>query len=53
MNDLVKKIADESRLEAVRDVARKLLALGDDVEEVANVTGLSQDEVEEIRRNLH
>lgn len=53
MNDLVKEIADESRLEAVRDIAKKLLALGDDVEKVAKVTGLPQDEVEEMRRNLH
>lgn len=53
MNDLVKEIADESRLEAVRDVARKLLTLGDDVEKVAKVTGLPQDEVEEMRKNPH
>lgn len=53
MNELVKEIADESRLEAVRDIAKKLLALGDDVEKVAKVTGLPQDEVEEMRRNLH
>lgn len=53
MNDLVKEIADESRLEAVRDIAKKLLALGDDVEKVAKVTGLPQDDVEEMRRNLH
>lgn len=40
-------------MEVVRDIAKKLLALGDDVEKGAKVTGLPQDEVEEMRRNLH
>lgn len=53
MTDLIKEIADESRLEAVREVAQRLLALGDNVEKVAKVTGLPQAEVEEILKRLH
>lgn len=53
MNDLVKEIANESRLEPARDIVKKLLVLGDNVEKVAKVTGLPQDDVEELRRNLH
>jgi len=52
MTDIIKDIAHESRMAAVRDVAKKLLAFGDDVEKVSQVTGLRQDEVEEIRKNL-
>lgn len=61
MTDLIKEIADEiadevaskTRLEAVREVAKRLLTLGDDVEKVVKVTGLPQDEVEEMRKSIH
>ncbi|WP_157061956.1 hypothetical protein [Alicyclobacillus ferrooxydans] len=52
MNDLGNEIADESLLEVVHDISNKLLALGDAVEKGAKVTGLPQNEVKEMRRNL-
>lgn len=57
MTDLIKEIANEiaskTRLEALREMAKKLLTLGDNIDKVVDVTGLPKHEIEEIHKNLH
>lgn len=52
-NEVAKEVATKTRMEALHEMARKLLTLGDGVDKVADVTGLPKHEIEEIRKNLH
>ena len=43
--DVVKEIRDEGAADAKREIAKAMLTLGDSVEKVAQVSGLSEEEI--------
>lgn len=53
MEEGIKLGREEGKLETILEIARNFLLMNHDVSEVANATGLSVAQVEEIKRQLH